>query len=55
MTVSDAELVSAIESTLFLYPPIAGQFQDLGIPGIRGRLTKISHPLIRSELHSTIG
>ena len=45
MTVSDAELVSAIESTLFLYPPIAGQFQDLGIPGIRGRLTKISHPL----------
>ena len=45
MTVSDEQLVSAIESTLFMYPPVAGQLQDLGIPGIRGRLTKISHPL----------
>jgi GNAT superfamily N-acetyltransferase len=45
MTAGERDLVGAIESTLFLYPPVPGLFQDLGIPGLRGRLTKISHPL----------
>lgn len=42
---TDAELVAAIESTLFLYPPVPGLSQDLGIPGLRGRITKLSSPL----------
>jgi GNAT superfamily N-acetyltransferase len=45
MTPSERDLVDAIESTLFVYPPVAGLFQDLGVPGLRGRLSKISHPL----------
>ena len=45
MTVPERDLVDAIESTLFIYPPVAGVFQDLGVPGLRGRISKISHPL----------
>jgi hypothetical protein len=45
MTIPERDLVDAIESTLFLYPPVAGLFQDLGVPGLRGRVSKISHPL----------
>ena len=43
--VAERELVEAIESTLFLYPPVHGVVQELGIAGLRGRMTKISHPL----------
>jgi hypothetical protein len=43
--VSDAELVAAIESSLFLYPAIPGLTADLGVPGMRGRVTEMSHPL----------
>ena len=45
MSVPEGELVAAIESTLFLYPPVGGLFQELGVPGLRGRVSKISHPL----------
>ena len=45
MSVSQRKLVAAIESSLFLYPPVLGLSQDLGIPGLRGRVTRISHPL----------
>jgi GNAT superfamily N-acetyltransferase len=38
-------LVEAIETTLFLYPAVHGLVQDLGIPGLRGRITKVSHAL----------
>jgi hypothetical protein len=44
-TVVERDLVDAIESTLFLYPAVPGLVQDLGIPGLRGRLTKIAHPV----------
>ncbi len=44
-TVVERGLVEAIESTLFLYPAVHGLVQDLGIPGLRGRITKVSHPL----------
>jgi len=44
-TVVDRDLVEAIESTLFIYPSVPGLLQDLGIPGLRGRITKLSHPL----------
>jgi GNAT superfamily N-acetyltransferase len=42
---SERDLIAAIESTLFVYPAVAGLFQDLGIPGLRGRMTTISHPI----------
>ena len=42
---SDRDLVEAIESTLFIYPATPGLTADLGIPGIRGRITKLSHPI----------
>ena len=38
-------LVEAVETTLFLYPAVHGLVQDLGIPGLRGRITKVSHAL----------
>ena len=44
-TVVERGLVEAIESTLFLYPAVHGLVHDLGIPGLRGRITKVSHPL----------
>jgi GNAT superfamily N-acetyltransferase len=43
--VVERDLVEAIESSLFLYPAAHGLVQDLGIPGLRGRMTKVSHPL----------
>jgi GNAT superfamily N-acetyltransferase len=43
--VVERDLVEAIESTLFLHPAVPGLVQDLGIPGLRGRITKLSHPL----------
>ena len=43
--VVERDLVEAIESTLFIYPSVPGLLQDLGIPGLRGRITKLSHPL----------
>jgi GNAT superfamily N-acetyltransferase len=41
----ERDLVEAIETTLFMYPPVPGLVQDLGIAGLRGRITKLSHPL----------
>jgi hypothetical protein len=43
--VAERGLVEATESTLFIYPAVHGLSQDLGIPGLRGRVTKVSHPL----------
>src|SRR6185503_6090866 len=42
---TDTELVAAIESSLFLYPAIPGLTADLGVSGMRGRVTELSHPL----------
>jgi GNAT superfamily N-acetyltransferase len=44
-TVVERDLVEAIETTLFLYPAVHGLVQDLGIAGLRGRITKVSHPI----------
>jgi GNAT superfamily N-acetyltransferase len=44
-TVIERDLVDSIESTLFIFPPVPGLMHDLGIPGLRGRVTKISHPV----------
>lgn len=42
---SDRELIAAIESSLFVYPPVPGLTADLGVRGMRGRVTALSHPL----------
>lgn len=45
MIPTEADLVAAIESTLHFYPPVAGVSEDLGIRGVHGRITAVSHPL----------
>jgi hypothetical protein len=45
MTSSDGQLIDAIESSLLMYPPVAGLTEPIGIPGLEGRVTKLSHPL----------
>jgi hypothetical protein len=43
--VAERELIDAIESTLHMYPPVPGLSADLGVPGVQGRVTELSHPL----------
>src|SRR5437763_2297316 len=45
MTVLDADLVAAIETTLHFYPPVPGLTDPLAIPGVQGRVSALSHPL----------
>jgi GNAT superfamily N-acetyltransferase len=45
MSVSEPALIEAIESSLTVYPPVPGLAEDLGVPGLRGRVTDLSHPL----------
>jgi len=45
MTISERVLIDAIQSTLFLLPAVPGLAQDLGVPGIRGRVTKLDSAL----------
>jgi GNAT superfamily N-acetyltransferase len=45
MSVAEDELVVAIESSLQVYPPVSGLSEDLGVKGVRGRVTDLSHPL----------
>jgi GNAT superfamily N-acetyltransferase len=45
MTASEADLIQAIESSLQVYPPVSGLSDDLGVKGVRGRVTDLSHPL----------
>ncbi|HEV8670791.1 MAG TPA: GNAT family N-acetyltransferase [Candidatus Limnocylindria bacterium] len=45
MSVAEDTLVEAIESSLQVYPPVSGLSEDLGVKGVRGRVTDLSHPL----------
>ncbi|HEV8230218.1 MAG TPA: GNAT family N-acetyltransferase [Candidatus Limnocylindria bacterium] len=45
MSVAEDTLIEAIESSLFVYPPIKSLSDDLGVKGVRGRVTDLSHPL----------
>ena len=45
MTITEDALIHAIESSLHVYPPVTGLAEDLGIRGVRGRLTDLSNPL----------
>jgi GNAT superfamily N-acetyltransferase len=44
-TVTEDALTLAVESSLHVYPPVSGLSEDLGIKGVRGRVTDLSHPL----------
>jgi len=45
LTVAEDALILAIESSLQVYPPVSGLSEDLGVKGVRGRVTDLSHPL----------
>jgi GNAT superfamily N-acetyltransferase len=45
VSVAEDELILAIESSLQVYPPVSGLSEDLGVKGVRGRVTDLSHPL----------
>lgn len=45
MTVAERDLIAAIESTLTFYAPVPGVAEDVGIAGVYGRVTSLSHPL----------
>jgi hypothetical protein len=46
VTVAEQALIDAIESSLHMYPALPGLTADLDIPGVKGRVTALSHPLI---------
>ena len=54
MTVLDRDLVAAIESSLFMYPPTPELTEDLGVPGVVGRATAYSHPLANLVGHARL-
>ena len=45
MSVAEDALILAIESSLHVYPPVSGLSVDLGVKGVRGRVTDLSDPL----------
>ena len=45
MAVTHDDLIQAIETSLFIYPPTPGLLEPLGVPGVVGRVTPVSHPL----------
>ena len=44
-TATEDALTLAVESSLHVYPSVSGLSEDLGIKGVRGRVTDLSHPL----------
>jgi GNAT superfamily N-acetyltransferase len=45
LSVATDALIEAVESSLQVYPPVSGLSEDLGVKGVRGRVTDLSHPL----------
>jgi GNAT superfamily N-acetyltransferase len=45
VSLDEDALIGAIESSLQVYPPVSGLSEDLGVKGVRGRVTDLSHPL----------
>lgn len=39
------KLAEAVEQTLFVYPEVPGLITELGMTGLRGRVTPVSHPI----------
>ena len=46
MAIERTELVRLLEEALFLMPTERGDIAELRIPGVRGRITPISHPMV---------
>jgi GNAT superfamily N-acetyltransferase len=44
-TIAEDTLTNAVESSLHVYPPVSGLSENLGIKGVQGRVTDLSHPL----------
>lgn len=44
-SISEDALTLAVESSLHVYPAVSGLSEDLGVKGVRGRITDLSHPL----------
>ncbi len=44
-SIAEDALTFAVESSLHVYPPVSGLSEDLGVKGVRGRITDLSHPL----------
>jgi GNAT superfamily N-acetyltransferase len=45
LSLAEDALTLAIESSLHVYPAVSGLSEDLGVKGVRGRVTDLSHPL----------
>jgi len=45
MPATTEQLADAVEQSLFVYPEVPGLVTDIGIPGVRGRVTPVSHPI----------
>ena len=45
MSIAEDSITLAIESSLQVYPTVSGLSEDLGVKGVRGRVTDLSHPL----------
>jgi hypothetical protein len=45
MPTSTDQLLDAIERTLFAYPEVPGLVTDIGVQGVLGRETPVSHPI----------
>jgi len=45
MPATTEQLVDAVEQSLFVYPEVPGLITEIGIPGLRGRVTPVSHPI----------
>jgi predicted N-acetyltransferase YhbS len=46
MSVTHSELVDAIETGMFLMPPVPGRLRHLDAPGLRGRVSDFPHPFL---------
>jgi GNAT superfamily N-acetyltransferase len=45
LSVTEDKLIHAVESSLHAIPPVSGLSEDLGVRGVSGRITDLSHPL----------
>ncbi len=46
MSLSRERLLEAIETSFFIYPELPRLVERLPVPGVRGRVTPLSHPLL---------
>ena len=54
MGLDDATLTDAIEASFAMLPEIEGEVSYLGIPGLRGHETALSHPMVNMVTSTTL-